>query len=114
MEKEKHLISRLAPYCLLGLIALTYIVGLSVYPTSDAAKYAAISRTIYEGGDWINLQSLGLPYDQKPPLLFWLSALSFHIFGLSTWAFKLPTLLLSMLGIYATYGLGKLLYPIFF
>ncbi|WP_421919746.1 ArnT family glycosyltransferase [Marinifilum sp.] len=97
-------------YTLYALIGLTYFFGLFVHQTADAGKYAAISRTLLESGDWINLKSHGMPYDQKPPLLFWLGAISFKLFGYYNWAFKLPTLLFSALGIYSIFRLGKLLY----
>ncbi len=97
-------------YILFILIAFTYIVGLFVDQTADAAKYCSICKNIAQGGDWINLQARGVPYDQKPPLLFWLGAIAFKIFGISNWSYKLPTLLFSMLGVFSIFKLGKLLY----
>jgi 4-amino-4-deoxy-L-arabinose transferase-like glycosyltransferase len=95
----------LAVFCL-----IIYITGLFPETTVDSAKYAAISRNIYENGDLIHLKIHGEPYLQKPPLLFWLGALFFKIFGISMFAFKLPTFLFSCLGIYSTYRLGLLIY----
>ncbi len=98
-------------YALLFLLILTvYLTGLFPETTVDSAKYAAVSRSIYESGDWIHLKIHGDPYLQKPPLLFWLGALSFKLFGVSIVAFKIPTLLFSFLGIYATYRLGVLVH----
>jgi 4-amino-4-deoxy-L-arabinose transferase-like glycosyltransferase len=84
-----------------------YIAGLFVDVTRDASKYATISREVFESGDLIHLKIHGEPYDQKPPLLFWLSALGFYFMGLSNAAFKLPVLLIGLLGLYSTYRLGK-------
>jgi len=95
---------------LLLLTLLTYLAGLFVDVTRDASKYATIAREIYDSGDFIHLRAEGEPYIQKPPLLFWLSALSFRIFGLSNFAFKLPLLLFSFAGLYSTYRLGRSLY----
>jgi 4-amino-4-deoxy-L-arabinose transferase-like glycosyltransferase len=78
--------------------------------TVDSAKYAAVSREIYESGDFIHLRIHGEPYISKPPLLFWFGALFFKIFGVSIFAFKLPNLIYSFLGIYSTYRLGQLIY----
>jgi len=97
-------------YTLYTLIALTYFLGLFIPQTADAGKYAAIARTVLESGDWINLKLYDLPYDQKPQLLFWLGAIMFKLFGYQTWAFKLPTILFSALGVFATYKLGQMLY----
>jgi len=87
-----------------------YLIGLFPETTVDSAKYAAVSREIYESGDFIHLKIHGEPYDQKPPLLFWLAAISFNIFGVSIFAFKLPNLLFTFLGIYSTYRLGLLIF----
>ncbi|WP_462318723.1 ArnT family glycosyltransferase [Marinilabilia sp.] len=84
-----------------------YIAGLFPEVSIDAGKYAAVSRHIYESGDWLHLKIHGDPYMQKPHLLFWLSAASFHLFGMSMFAFKFPTLLFSVLGVYSTYRLAK-------
>ncbi|MGM0619856.1 MAG: ArnT family glycosyltransferase [Bacteroidota bacterium] len=77
---------------------------------SNAAKYAQVSREILINQDWINLTIAEAPYDQKPPLLFWIGAFSFQLFGFSVVAYKLAVILISLLGIYSTYKLGKLLY----
>ncbi len=95
---------------LLVVALAALIAGLFVHVTRDASKYAAIAREIYETGDFINLRIHGEAYNQKPPMLFWLSAISFHIFGVTDFAFKLPILLLSFWGLYATFRLGESLY----
>jgi 4-amino-4-deoxy-L-arabinose transferase-like glycosyltransferase len=109
MEQDKK-----TEYIIYGiLIAFTlvvYITGLFPGGIVDSAKYAAISRHILESGDLIHLKIHGEPYMHKPPLLFWMSAASYSILGLSMFAFKLPNLLYSFLGIYSVYRLGKLIY----
>ncbi len=96
---------------ILSAIALAaYIAGLFVDVTRDSSKYATVAREIFESGDYIHLKVHGEPYLQKPPMLFWMGALSFHIFGLSNFAFKLPVLLLSFFGLYSVYRLGENLF----
>ena len=99
---------------LIGFVVLVavaaYVSGLFVDVTRDGSKYASVAREIFDSGDWIRLKIHGEPYDQKPPLLFWLSAASFHLFGLSNFAFKLPLLLTGVLGVYSLYRLAKGLY----
>ncbi|HKM92140.1 MAG TPA: glycosyltransferase family 39 protein [Prolixibacteraceae bacterium] len=93
---------------LILLIAL--VAGLLIDVTRDASKYAYISKLIASNNQWINLQIDGEPYDQKPHLMFWLSALSFKIFGFTNFAFKLPILLYSFLGLFFVYKLGNSCY----
>ena len=76
----------------------------------DAAQYASIAREMLERGEYLQVTNRYVDYLDKPPLLFWLSALSFKVFGISNVAFKLPSLLFAILGIFSTYKLGKLLY----
>ncbi|MDD4108199.1 MAG: glycosyltransferase family 39 protein [Prolixibacteraceae bacterium] len=92
------------------LILISYFSGLPVDVTRDAGKYATVSREIYENGNYINLTVHGEPYDQKPPLLFWLGALGFKLGGVSNFWFKLPVLLLVFFGFYSAYKLGESLY----
>jgi 4-amino-4-deoxy-L-arabinose transferase-like glycosyltransferase len=92
------------------LFLITVIAGIGNELTMNAAKYAEISREIVESGDWINLTVAGEPYDQKPPLMFWISALFFSLFGISDVVFRLSIFLFSIIGIASTYKLATLLY----
>jgi 4-amino-4-deoxy-L-arabinose transferase-like glycosyltransferase len=92
----------------LGLAS--YFSGLSIDVTRDAGKYATVSKEMLQNGHFINLKIHGEPYDQKPPLLFWMGALGFAIGDISNFWFKFPVLLLVFFGFYSAYGLGKSLY----
>jgi hypothetical protein len=76
----------------------------------DAAQYAAISMEMLQNNSWLQVFQRGVDYLDKPPLLFWLSALSFKLFGYSNLAYKLPTLLASLLTLFYTYKLALHLY----
>ena len=89
---------------------VTYYFGLFIDLTADAGKYATIARTILEDGDFINLKIHGEPYDQKPPLLFWLSTLGFKIFGLTNFGYKFFAVIYAFIGVFATYKLAESLY----
>lgn len=76
----------------------------------DASQYASISMEMRQNGSWLQVMHREADYLDKPPLLFWLSAASFSLFGLSNWAYKLPSLLVALAGVYATYRFCKLFY----
>jgi 4-amino-4-deoxy-L-arabinose transferase-like glycosyltransferase len=76
----------------------------------DAAQYASISLEMLRNGSYLQVFHRNADYLDKPPMLFWLAVLSFKIFGVSTWAYKLPAVLALIAGIYATFRLGKILY----
>ncbi|MHB8262119.1 MAG: ArnT family glycosyltransferase [Bacteroidia bacterium] len=69
----------------------------------DAAQYAAMSREMLESGNYLQVHASGLDYLDKPPLLFWLASLSLKLFGVTNFAYKLPSVLFIILGIYSTY-----------
>lgn len=92
------------------LVALAYLFGSFIDLTGDSGLYAAISRQMVESGDWFNLKINGVPYDQKPHLLFWLAGLGIQLFGNTNFAFKLFPFIYGATGFYFTYRLGKQLF----
>lgn len=92
-------------------LAVIYIRGLFIPVMDvDASQYASISMEMLQDGSWLEVHHRHNDYLDKPPLLFWLSALSYSIFGISTWAYKLPSLLGAFVGIYAIFRFTKLYY----
>ena len=59
----------------------------------DASQYASISREMLERNSFLQVFDLGKDYLDKPPMLFWLSALSMKIFGVYDWAYRIPSLI---------------------
>lgn len=74
----------------------------------DAAQYAGMARDMARRGDLLKLYFRGGDYLDKPPLLFWLSALSFQLFGVQNWSYRLPSILFAFLGLYSTYRFAML------
>ncbi|MDX1394927.1 MAG: glycosyltransferase family 39 protein [Gemmatimonadota bacterium] len=86
---------------------VTYALGLGLDVLEvDAAQYAAIAREMSETGGWLEVTDRGEPFLNKPPLLFWLSALSFRVFGVSNVAYKLPSFLIFLVGVWSTHRLA--------
>jgi 4-amino-4-deoxy-L-arabinose transferase-like glycosyltransferase len=96
---------------LFSIIGIPYIMGLFVpLMDSDAAHHADIALHMYLNNDFVNLVDQGKDYLDKPHLLFWLSAISYHIFGVTGFAYKFPSFLFSIGALWATYKCGKILY----
>ncbi len=106
-----HIIRKHPVYAMLfGLTALVYVFGLfGEILGLDATQYASISMEMSQTNDFLEIHHRGGDYLDKPPLHFWLSALSFKLFGLSNFAYRLPSFLVMILGTYSTFRLGKLL-----
>lgn len=77
---------------------------------NDSAHHANIALHMYLTGDYVNLVDNGRDYLDKPHLHFWLSALSYQLFGLTGFAYKFPSFLFSLLAVYAVYRAGSLFY----
>lgn len=77
---------------------------------NDSAHHANIALHMYLNRDYVSLVDAGKDYLDKPHLLFWLCAISYRIFGVTTFAYKFPSLMFTILGVYSTHRLGKALY----
>ena len=76
----------------------------------DASQYAEISREMMTSGDYLHVYDRGRDYLDKPPFLFWVSALSMKVFGVNNFGYKLPSILFALWALYAAYRLARLLY----
>ena len=71
------------------------------------AGHAVVAREILERGDWVTFYMNGIRYLEKAPLLFWLTAISYHVFGLNEVATRLP-LVLAVVGlVLVCYAFGR-------
>ncbi|HZP07155.1 MAG TPA: glycosyltransferase family 39 protein [Terracidiphilus sp.] len=71
------------------------------------AVQAQIARTMLESGDWVTARLDGVAYLEKSPLIYWMMAASFRIFGVHDWAARLPLALAAVLLCWVTYRFGK-------
>ncbi|HEX2438222.1 MAG TPA: glycosyltransferase family 39 protein [Methylomirabilota bacterium] len=64
-------------------VGLMYLLGLGAAPFLDPPEgfHAVIAQTLRLTGDWVTLRVDGVRYFDKPPLLYWLMAFSFHVVG---------------------------------
>ena len=96
---------------LYALLALVYVSGLFIpLMEHDSAAHAIIAMRMYLENDFIHLYRGVEEYLDKPHMHFWLSALSFKIFGLTSWAYRIPALLFTLIAAYSCYHLAKELY----
>lgn len=111
MEKQTPAIETKWLYLLIGVAVLVNFSGLFVPVIGpDGTLYACIAKTMAQRNDFVNLYAYGQDWLDKPHFPFWITALSFKLFGISTWAYKLPGILLMLMGAFYTYLFGKTLY----
>ncbi|HEX8061209.1 MAG TPA: glycosyltransferase family 39 protein [Cyclobacteriaceae bacterium] len=98
-------------WLLLLPILVIYIIGMFIDVMEvDAAQYATMSLEMTQTGNYLQLHSRGEDYIDKPPMIFWTSALSFNLFGPGNFSYKLPSILFTILGLFSTYRLGRMYY----
>ncbi len=85
-------------------------IGLRPLANPDEGRYTEISREMAISGDYVTPRLNGVKYFEKPPLLYWLSALTFSSFGVNDFTARLWTALFATLGVVLTYLTARSLY----
>ncbi|PYV14108.1 MAG: glycosyl transferase, partial [Acidobacteria bacterium] len=90
---------------LLLLISSVYLYTASRGAMLDDgdALYACVAQQMLERNDWVTPYANGVRFLDKPPLMYWLMALSYAVLGTNEFAARLPSVL-------AVLGTGCLLY----
>ena len=91
---------------LAGLMALAGALLLPFRMEATRMTYQAL-RVWIDEGHWL---SRVLWVEDTPPLFLWLTGSSMEMFGASPFTYRLPTFILIIGGLIATYKLGHLLY----
>ena len=85
-------LSLLLPLLLTGILYLGTTTGRAVIDY-DEGYYAQAAKHMVEHRDWVTPYANGVRFLEKPPLLYWLTAASFSVFGINEFALRLPTAL---------------------
>ena len=76
----------------------------------DGTLYAAIAKTMVVKNNYIEMFGNGTDWLDKPHFPFWITAISFKIFGISNWSYKLPAILFTLIGALYTWKFAIRLY----
>lgn len=82
----------LLPLVVAGIIYLSSTANRAVIDY-DEGHYAQPALNMVERGDWVTPYDNGVRFLEKPPLMYWLTAASFLVFGVNEFALRLPTAL---------------------
>ena len=94
---------------LMGTFAFFYNLPTSLFGVTEGL-YAAVTETMVRTGEYVHLSLHGRPYYNKPPMFFWLQALSTKFVGWGETALRLPSAFLSFGTVVVTYWLGRTLF----
>ena len=97
-------------YLIVLLFAAAVYVGCMVSPPSlmddvDAVQ-AQIARNMLASGDWVTARIDGIAYLEKAPLIYWMMAISFKIFGPYDWVARIPVVLSALALAWLTAAFG--------
>lgn len=93
------------------LFAAAIFLGCIVSPPHlmddvDAVQ-AQIARNMLQSGDWVTARLDGVAYLEKSPLIYWVMASSFAVFGIHDWAARLPLALIVVVLCWITARFGR-------
>jgi 4-amino-4-deoxy-L-arabinose transferase-like glycosyltransferase len=104
---------RRAALFVVALWAVGVAGGLAARPAwpIDETRYLAVAWEMWQGGDLLVPHLNGVPYSDKPPLLFWLVAAGWRLFGVSEWWARLVPSLFALGSLLLTARLARRLWP---
>ena len=93
---------------LIAAACLFWGLGGPAIRDNNEALYADIAWAMARGGSWVIPHLDGVPYIEKPPLLYWLMAATFKLFGVGAWQARLPDALAAWLICAGSIAYGRL------
>lgn len=110
MNSAKNLTKDLIIITLISVIIFGLFLGKYPLQSPDAARYAEIPREMLVTKDFITPHLNGIKYFEKPPLFYWIQAISLKAFGINEFAAGLPNALLAFGICLMVYFAGRKLY----
>lgn len=103
------MLAKRAWFLLFAAIAAFYLWGLGSLPLvgPDEPRYAEVAREMLARRDWITPTLGGLPWFEKPPLLYWMMMLSYRVLGVTEYAARLGPAICGLITAIFVYWIGK-------
>jgi 4-amino-4-deoxy-L-arabinose transferase-like glycosyltransferase len=97
------------PWLVLAAAALLFFWQLGSRPlyATDEGRYALSGREMLESGDWIVPTLTGVPYLDKPPMMYWLGAAGMAVFGKNEFGARFFFAAVALLGVWLAFLLGR-------
>jgi len=110
LEREYPLLRDLCFVTVVFGSAFFMLLGCFGLIEPDEGRYAEIPREMLVRGDFITPTLNYVAYFEKPPLHYWLTALSFRLFGLNEFAARFAGTLAGFLSVLLVYHTGRKLF----
>ena len=92
---------------LLSCVFFPFAIGSVHLFDWDEVNFAEIAREMIVNKNYLNVQIKYQPFWEKPPLFFWLQALSMKILGVNEFASRFPNVLVGIASILSLFYIGK-------
>src|SRR6266699_772887 len=76
----------------------------------DEPRYAAVAREMLMTGDYVTPRLYGVPWFEKPVLMYWLAAAGYKLFGLNEAGARFPSALGATICVFFVYWCGRKLW----
>ncbi len=86
------------------------LLGFRPYANPDEGRYTEIPREMAVTGDFVTPRLNGVKYFEKPPLIYWLSALTFKTLGVTPFTARLWSAIFALAGVLMTYAAARCLH----
>lgn len=90
-----------------SLLFLSVFIGKVHLFDWDEVNFATIAKEMLLSNHWSKITVDYLPFTDKPPLFFWMQALSMKLFGVNEWAARFPNVLAGIATLNLIFFLGK-------
>ncbi|MGD1700562.1 ArnT family glycosyltransferase [Dapis sp. BLCC M229] len=112
-QPKSHILTLALSILWLSLLAwLAFFCNLDNIGLIDETEplFAEAARQMVETGDWITPYFNGETRFDKPPLIYWLMAIAYYLFGINEWSVRFPSAIsataLMCFGFYILYKYG--------
>ncbi|MBX7201430.1 MAG: glycosyltransferase family 39 protein [Bacteroidia bacterium] len=106
MEKLSTVQIRLA-LLVLGILLFLPFLGNAPLFDWDEINFAESSREMLVTGNYSRVQINFQPFWEKPPLFFWMQALSMHLFGVNEYAARFPNAVFGIITLLGVFEIGR-------
>jgi len=100
-------VSLLVVLAISSAIYLTCIISPPSLMDDVDGVHGQIPRTMLDTGDWVTPRINGIKYLEKSPLIYWLIAITYKVFGFHDWAARIPVALSAIALALLTAAFGK-------
>ena len=99
ISPAKHRAIALAVLIALSVVLFFAGLGSVGFIGPDEPRYAEVAREMFASGDYITPRLCGCLWFEKPPLLYWLAATGYHLFGVGEFAARSAAAICALLSV---------------